>query len=95
MKLYEKNVEAMLVRACNKKGFKCPKTEMIARGFPDRMVFNTERGEIYYVEFKNKTNYKRSDLQESWGARIKFAGGKYFLLDGEEETRKFIQNYIL
>lgn len=94
MKLTEKNVENMLVMACRKMGLPCLKTERLARGFPDRKVFNRLHYETYYIEFKNETYYKQTRAQKKWQEIIEKSGGKYFLLDGEEETKKFIDKYI-
>lgn len=95
MKLLEKHVEAMLVKACKIKNFRCikgPSENNI--GFPDRIVFNTEKKQIYYVEVKNETSYKLTELQRLWLHDIVDSGGKYFLINGEEEMKEFINKYI-
>lgn len=95
MKLLEKQVEAMLVKACKIKNFKCIKGSVEHNiGFPDRIVFNTERKEIYYVEVKNETSYKLTPLQKTWHIYIVNSGGKYFLVNGEKEMETFINTYI-
>lgn len=95
MKLLEKHVEAMLVKACKIKNFRCIKgwAENNA-GFPDRIVFNTEKKQIYYVEVKNETSYKLTPLQRLWLLTITDSGGKYFLVNGEKEMEAFINTYI-
>ena len=95
MKLLEKEVEAMLVKACKIKNFKCIKGSVENNvGFPDRVVFNTEKKQIYYVEVKNETSYKLTPLQKIWLDIIVGSGGKYFLVNGEKEMEAFINTYI-
>lgn len=94
MKRLEIDVENLLVEACRKKGIKCLKSEMLEKGFPDRVVFHVFKKEIYFIEFKNLTYYQQQETQKEWQKRIEKSGGKYFLLDGEDETRKFIREYI-
>jgi hypothetical protein len=95
MKLLEKQVEAMLVKACKIKNFRCVKgwTENNI-GFPDRIVFNTERKEIYFVEVKNETSYKLTEPQRLWLKTIVNSGGLYFLINGQKEMEAFINTYI-
>ena len=95
MKLLEKEVEAMLVKACKIKNFRCIKgwAEHYV-GFPDRIVFNTDKKEIYYVEIKNETSYKLTPMQKLWLTYIVDSGGKYFLVNGEKEMEAFINTYI-
>ena len=95
MKLLEKQVEAMLVKACKIKNFKCIKGWAENNvGFTDRIVFNTDKKEIYYVEVKNETSYKLTPLQRLWLLTITDSGGKYFLVNGEKEMEAFINTYI-
>lgn len=95
MKLLEKQVEAMLVKACKIENIKCIKGWAENNvGFPDRIVFHTKKKEIYYVEVKNETSYKLTPLQRLWLTTISDSGGKYFLVNGEKEMEAFINTYI-
>lgn len=95
MKLLEKHVEAMLVKACKIKKFKCIKGWVENNiGFPDRIVFNTEKKKIFYVEVKNETSYELTPMQRTWLITIVDSGGLYFLVNGEKEMNAFINAYI-
>lgn len=95
MKLLEKQVEAMLVKACKIENFRCIKGWSENNiGFPDRIVFNTRKKQIYYVEVKNETSYKLTELQRLWLMTIVNSGGQYFLINGEKDMEAFINTYI-
>jgi hypothetical protein len=95
MKLLEKQVEAMLVKACKTLNIKCIKGWAENNvGFPDRIVFNTKSKQIFYVEVKNETSYKLTPMQKLWLFTITDSGGKYFLINGEKEMETFINTYI-
>ena len=64
------------------------------KGYPDRIVYHRLRGEIYYVEVKNETYYTQQKRQQEWQEHIEASGGKYFLVDGEEQMKNFIKEYI-
>ena len=91
--IYEKSVEALLVNACNRNGFKCIKITGVV-GFPDRIVFNTRNNEIHYIEVKNETYYQQTELQKMWQRKIQNSGGIFLLIDGEEEMKKYINYFI-
>jgi hypothetical protein len=95
MKRLEKQVEQMLVRACKEYGIKCIKgSSENNKGFPDRVVFHTKKGVIYYVEVKNEGYYKMTDIQEYWRKIIIESGGLHFTITGEKEMEAFIQTHI-
>jgi len=95
MKMLEKQVEAMLTRACKKKQFRCVKGSTINNiGFPDRIVFNTDTQRIFFVEVKNETSYKLTATQLLWQSIILKSGGEFFHINGEDEMKAFIQTYI-
>lgn len=95
MKLLEKQVEAMLVKACKKKHFRCVKGSTLNNiGFPDRIVFNTDTQRILFVEIKNETSYKLTATQLLWKSIIAKSGGEFFHVNGEEEMEAFIQTHI-
>jgi hypothetical protein len=95
MKALEKQVEALLVKACKTKGFKCIKGSVIYNaGFPDRIVFNTKTKNIFYIEVKNEGYYKLTPLQLEWKKIIQESGGSWFMINGEDEMITFINTYI-
>lgn len=95
MKLLEKQVEAMLVKACKIENIKCIKGWAENNvGFPDRIVFNIKTKQILYVEVKNETSYKLTPMQKLWLFTITDSGGKYFLINGEKEMEAFVKTYI-
>lgn len=91
----ESDVEKMLIDFCDAHfGLISVKSESLARGFVDRMVFDMRHKRIYYVEIKNKTRYKRTALQKEWAKIISMSGGEYHLIDGVDEMRKFIEGVL-
>jgi hypothetical protein len=91
---HESDVEQLLIDACESIGIRCPKGNSTDKGFPDRVIYNVYKGEIYFVEVKNQTYYKQQKTQREWQKHIELSGGKYFLIDGEEEMKQFIRKYI-
>ena len=50
--IYEKSVEALLVNACNRNGFKCIKITGVV-GFSRQNRIQYSNNEIHYIEVKN------------------------------------------
>lgn len=94
MKRLEKQVEMMLVNACKTANIKTIKGDSYYKGFPDRIVFDTNHGKIYYVEVKNEGYYKMTTMQKYWADIIKKSGGLFFLITGESEMNAFIETHI-
>ena len=91
----ENDVEDMLVKACKRLGIRCPKGKSKNnKGYPDRIVYHRIRHEIYHVEVKNQTYWEQQVLQKEWQVHIEESGGKYFLIDGVEEMKQFIERWI-
>lgn len=63
-------------------------------GFPDRIVFNVLSGEIHYIELKNNTAYERTHNQKKWASIIEECGGRYFLLDGDDDVNAYLDYHI-
>lgn len=95
--MIEQRVEQMLVDACNSVRIKAIKGNANGNiGYPDRIVYQTNTGNIYHVEVKRgKTGYKQTRKQFEWQKRIEKSGGTYFLISGVEEMNSFINEYIL
>lgn len=95
MSLLESAVEKKLVNACRKTGIKSIKGKSRnCKGFPDRIVFNTKKHEVYYIEIKNQTYYEQQATQKDWQKIIEASGAKYFLIDGDDEMNVFIKEHI-
>lgn len=90
----EKKIEQLLIRACQKAKIECVKSEKIARGFVDRIVFNHHTGEIHFLEIKGGFYYQQTKHQKDWEDKITKCGGKYFYINGVDEMQKYIENYI-
>jgi len=92
----EKTLENRLFDACKRNGIKCVKGQSRSnRGFPDRVLFDPIRNRIFYVELKNETYYKQTPQQKDWQKTIEKSGGQYVLLDGEEQVKLFIINFVM
>lgn len=63
--MLEIRVEQHLVRICKRHGAKCEKTEVIARGFPDRGVF-APGGRFCLIELKRIGDKKLKPAQRVW-----------------------------
>lgn len=94
MKRIEKHIEQMLVKSCKEAKIKTIKGDSYYKGFPDRIVFDTNHQKIYYVEVKNEGYYKITEMQKYWSDIIKKSGGLFFLITGEDEMNAFINTYI-
>lgn len=94
MKLYEKQVEKMLVDACRRNKIYEHKGFPQIKGHPDRVIYNHKINEIHFVEIKNETYYGQTENQKKWQKIIENAGGKYFLINGEKEMKEYIKKYI-
>lgn len=91
----EDNLEKRFIELCKINGFKTIKVNPKQYdGFPDRIVFNTDIGEIHYIELKNNTYYERTHNQKGWAKRIKNSGGIYFLLDGDADVETYSKKYF-
>jgi hypothetical protein len=91
----EKDLEAKLIRACKKKSIKTIKGDSRNNiGYPDRIIFNHIIKEIHFVELKFGTYYKQTVPQLEWQLIIQKSGGKYFLIEGEEQLKEYIKKYI-
>lgn len=88
----EKALENRLIKICKKNSIKTIKG--FGRGFPDRIIFVASLRQIHYVELKNSKYYTQTKLQQYWQKIIESAGGKYFLINGDDELNEYIKKYI-
>ena len=95
MAVSERSLEQKFIVQCRKNKVKTMKGDARNNiGFPDRVVFIHQIKEIHFVEFKNETYYSQTIPQKHWQDIIEKAGGKYFLINGEEEMNNYINKYI-
>lgn len=91
----EKNLENKFINICKKYHVKTIKGDSRNNvGFPDRMVFNHHTRTIHFIEFKNETYYPHTIPQKKWQELIEQSGGTYFLINGEQEMKNYIDKYI-
>ena len=91
----EHALEQKLINACKKVGVKNIKGETRNNvGYPDRIIFNHIIKQIHFVELKNETYYGQTVPQQAWQKTIEQSGGLYFLINGEEELKKYIYKYL-
>ena len=64
MKLYEKQVEKMLVDVCRRNKIYEHKGFPQIKGYPDRVIYNHKINEIHFVEIKNETYYGQTENQK-------------------------------
>lgn len=96
MAISESRLEKRLIRALKKRNVKNIKGDSTNNvGFPDRIIFNHLVREIHYVELKNDTYYKQTIPQKKWQEIILNAGGRYFLLNGDDDVNAYIRNYVI
>jgi hypothetical protein len=91
----ERQLESRFINLCRKYKVKTIKGDSRNNvGFPDRIVFNTDTETIHYVEFKNDTYYKQTIPQGYWQDIIEASGGRYFLINGENEMLQYVDTFI-
>lgn len=95
MAISEKALEQRLIRACKKSKIVIVKGDTRNNsGFPDRIIFNHLLGIVHFVELKNETYYKQTIPQKRWQNIIETSGGKYFLINGDNELDMYINIFI-
>jgi len=91
----EDNLETRFIKLCKLNGFRTIKVNPKQYdGFPDRIVFNTNVGQIHYIELKNNTYYERTHNQIGWAEIVIKSGGIYFLLDGDADVEAYIDKFF-
>lgn len=91
----ERALENKFIRECKKYKVKTVKGDSKNNiGFPDRIVFNQEKGFIHFIEFKNDTYYRQTIPQGYWQDIVEASGGEYFLINGEYEMNVYVEHYI-
>lgn len=91
----ERQLETKFINLCRQYKIKTIKGDSRNNvGFPDRIVFNQHNRTIHYIEFKNDTYYRQTIPQGYWQDIIEGSGGRYFLINGEQEMLQYVETFI-
>ncbi len=89
--MLEATPERQLVRECKRREWRCPKSEILAKGFPDRMVL-APFGRVAFVELK-RHGTDLEPAQRIWRKRLQALGHIVVTLRTPEEVLSWCEEF--